>query len=217
MKKILLLLSATVLAVPLWAQFNTNKSRSRYSHSDTEKYYGLRLGMNYASTSSDDHFFDSSGRSGLAIGAVYGFQLANNTPLWLESGLFYSEKGGKTHHLWGFIDEKVTYRLTYLQLPVVIKYSFNVDDDFYVMPFVGGYLATGIAGKTKYYTTRQVESSFNSDGFHHFDGGLRLGCGAEYKMLYAEVGYDLGLANVSHSDFDSAHTQSFFVNIGVNF
>jgi hypothetical protein len=87
---------------------------------------------------------------------------------------------------------------------------------------VGGFLAFGIAGKSKFYGTsakdykdRFSESSF--DLYKRFDGGLRIGCGLEYQMLYAELGFDFGLANIGKDDFSSTRTQGFFVNVGVNF
>ena len=211
MKRITTLVMAIALAIPSFAQFDSDTGRSRYNHINTEHYYGLRIGLNIASMSSDDPQFDAGTRTGLAIGGVYGIKLSNSTPLWLEPGVMYSEKGGETT----IENEKVTYRLSYLQLPIVIKYSINIDDDFYVQPFFGGYLALGVGGKAKYYNTRESDAIF--DTMNRFDGGLRLGCGAEYKMIYAELGFDLGLADIAQNDFDATRTRSFFINIGVNF
>lgn len=211
MKRIITCIMVIALAIPTFAQFESNKSRSRYNHNDTERYYGIRLGLNIASISSDASEFDTDSRTGLAIGGVYGIQLSRNTPLWLEAGLIYSEKGGKTH----IDNDKVTYRLSYLQLPIVVKYSIDVDDDFFVQPFFGGYLALGLGGKAKNYGERESYDIF--DDMNRFDGGLRLGCGAEYRMMYAEIGYDLGLANIAQDDFDAARTRCLFINIGVNF
>lgn len=207
----MILILAAVLATPSFAQFNTSRSRSRYNHNDTENYYGLRLGLNIASLSSDKADMDMDSRAGLAFGAIYGFQLANSTPIWLETGLFYSEKGGETN----YGGSKVTCRLSYLQVPLVLKYSLDVFDDFYVQPFLGGFMELGIAGKIKEYSTKQSYSSF--DNVNRFDGGLRVGCGLEYQMLYAEVGFDFGITNIGKGDFDSVHTRNLFINVGVNF
>ena len=76
-------------------------------------------------------------------------------------------------------------------------------------------MALGVGGKTKYYGEHKSISSY--ENVDRFDGGLRLGCGLEYDMLYAELGFDLGIANISDSDFISVHTRSLFVNVGVNF
>lgn len=197
--------------IPSFAQFETNRGRSRYNRDDTERYYGLRLGMNVASTSSESNAFDTNPRTGLVIGFAYGMQLSKHHPLWLEASLLYSEKGGKTHQ----DGDKVTYRLGYLQLPIVAKYGINMDDDLYLQPFFGGYLSVGITGKMKNYGTRESESVF--DNMKRFDGGLRAGCGLEYKMMYVEVGYDLGIANIAKDEFDNTKTRCFFVNLGINF
>jgi hypothetical protein len=217
MKKIFLMICFATVATHSLAQYQTARERSRYNRSTTERYYGLRLGMNIATINSDLVDVDMDSRTGLNVGAVYGLQLANSTPLWLELGLLYSEKGGKRYRE----GAEITTRLTYLQAPIVIKYSFDVYDDLYVQPFLGGYLAYGVGGKTKNYGSvtnniqRESYSAFND--FRRFDGGLRVGCGAEYKMLYAEIGFDFGLANISKDDFATARNQNLFMTIGVNF
>ncbi len=211
MKKIftLMLLFATVL--PTLAQYETHRSRSRYNHSNTPRYYGLRLGLNIACLNSDIIDIDMDSRSGVSIGGVYGLQLSNSSPIWLETGLFYSEKGGQSNHN----STSIKTRFSYIQAPIVIKYSFDVYDDLYVQPLIGGYLAYGAGGKIKNYSTRISDASF--DSFNRFDGGLRVGCGLEYLMLYAEIGFEFGLANISKDDFNTARNQNFFMNIGVNF
>ena len=47
--------------------------------------------------------------------------------------------------------------------------------------------------------------------------GFKLGCGAEYNKLYAEVGYQLAVTNFLDSDDFSAHNNALFFNLGVNF
>ena len=219
MKKLFILILAGMMAAPSFAQFNTSRSRSRYNHNDTESYYGLRLGLNIATISSEKAAMDMDSKTGLAFGGVYGLQLANSAPVWLEAGLFYSEKGGETN--WTYVDNqqtsvgKVTCRLSYLQVPVVVKYGLDIIDDLYIDPFIGGYLALGIAGRTKEYYGEKSYSSF--DNVNRFDGGLRVGCGLEYQMLYAEVGFDFGITNIGKGDFDSVHNRNLFINVGVNF
>lgn len=212
MKKRQAIIFALMLCtVTSFAQYKGYHQRSRYNRDNTEHYYGLRLGLNVASLSSDNLTEDATSRAGLNVGGVFGLQLANHTPIWLETGLFYSEKGGKSTYL----NAEIKYRLCYLKVPIVVKYSFDVYDDLYIQPYLGGYLSVGIEGRTKEYATHEAYSTYNV--FNRFDAGLRIGCGIEYKMVYAEMGYDLGLANISKNDFTSTHTRTFFVNIGVNF
>lgn len=217
MRKLLFLILAGMMAVPSFAQFTT--SHSRYNHNNTESYYGIRLGLNIASMSSDMATLDTDSRSGWAFGGVYGLQLANSTPVWLEAGLFYSEKGGVSK-IYDNTIEKITYRLSYFEIPIVVKYGFDIIDDLYIDPFIGAYMGLGVGGKAKTYTRniddRVSENSF-SEYANRFDAGLRVGCGVEYQMLYAEFGFDFGITNISKSDFDTVRNRNMFINIGVNF
>ena len=211
---------AFAITMPTFAQFDGNrKAKNRFNHSNVEQYYGVRLGYNIASINSSNAEVDMDSYGGWTFGGVYGLQLANSTPLWLEAGISYSEKGGKiknypSEKVQGKVQEKTT-RLIYLQAPIVVKYAFDVADDFYIQPFLGGYLALGIGGQTKLYEDKHSYDSF--DDYHRLDGGIRIGCGAEYQMVYAEAGFDFGIANINDNDFVSARNQSFFINVGVNF
>ncbi len=216
--------------LPILAQFD-GSTRHRFNHSNVEQYYGLRLGLNLAAINSSTASIDMGSYAGLAIGGVYGLQLANSTPIWLEAGLFYSENGGKEDHYESIYKpangsevgytQKRTVRLMYLKTPIVIKYALDIADDLYLQPFLGGYLALGVGGKTKEYGNERFNverTSYDSfDNFKRFDGGLRVGCGIEYQMIYAELGFDFGLANISDDEFDTARNQNLFINIGVNF
>lgn len=200
-----------VLSIPAMAQsyMTTEEYKKEYLY-----YYGLRLGMNLSTVSSDDSYLDGGDiQAGLNIGALVGFQLSPQAPVYLESGLFYSEKGGKGKNQ----GKKFIYNLNYLEVPVVIKYKFDVDGDFSVHPFAGGYMAWGIGGRIKNYGDRETYKTFCEDNFKRFDGGIRLGCGFEYQILYGEMAYDLGIANIGHDDFGSSKNGCFTINFGVNF
>lgn len=176
-------------------------------------YLGLRVGLGVSTIRSDDRYLNgASAKPGLNLGFVTGFQLAPITPIYLETGLLYTEKGGK-----GNYNGKFSYKMDYLEVPLLMKYHIYLGRLTSVQPFAGVYGALGVGGKMKDFDQREAYSSFSKDAFRRLDGGLRLGCGLQYDHLYAELGYDLGLANVSHDYFDTSHTGSFFANIGLNF
>ncbi|KGI60494.1 hypothetical protein [Prevotella sp. S7 MS 2] len=56
-----------------------------------------------------------------------------------------------------------------------------------------------------------------NDNFNRFDGGIKVGCGLGFQMLYLEASYDVGLANVGKDDFEDTHTGTFNLTFGVNF
>jgi len=224
MKRIIMISMLAVLtAVPSVAQYvrrpysrPVTPVRSHYydsSHSPrsaTGSYFGLRVGVGIANINADDRYFDgSSPRAGLNVGFVAGLQVAPATPLYLETGLSYVEKGGK--------NSSCTFNMNYLEVPFLMKYQHNFDRLTSIQPFAGVYCAAGISGKIKEQDLRQTYSSFSDNAFKRFDGGVRIGCGIQFDHLYAELGYDIGLANVSHDDFNTAHTGCFFANVGVNF
>lgn len=229
MKKILIAaLAAAMLALPAQAQqyrnskyYNQRTDRLDYSHGRYGNhyatdgiYYGLRIGPAFSTVNSDDPDLDGGdSQTGLDLGFVIGYPLSASAPLYLESGLSYIEKGGKKT----VSGKKMTYDLNYIELPVLVKYIYDVDGHFSVQPFVGGYLACGVGGKIKNYGNREAFNSFSSDAFRRFDGGLRVGCGVGYDVFYADLSYDIGLANVCHDTFDTSRNGCLALTFGVNF
>ncbi len=234
-KTVLLSLLCLLLAMPAMAQRNFGRpggqrlsgtyyyDRPSYDRGSyhpwldrKDVYFGLRVGLNASRVSSDAPALDGTGTStGLNVGVAAGFQLIDRAPLYLESGLYYTEKGGESDN-----GSKFTYDLNYLEVPLVFKYKYYVNRDVAVQPFLGGYLACGVGGKIKDYGNREAYGSFDSDydtNFKRFDGGIKVGCGVSIQMLYIDLGYDFGLANVGKDDFDDTHNGCFTVNIGVDF
>lgn len=205
-----LLCAATAMA----QSYRRTGDHVRYNIAN-ETYIGLRLGLNLATVNSDNTYLDGDrSRAGLNVGVAAGIQLANDTPIFLEGGLFYTEKGGKGH----YYGNRMTYSLNYLEVPLVIKYHFDFDEyGISLQPFFGGFVAVGVDGRIKNYGLREASSAFSDDAFRRVDAGLRLGCGLQWEHLYLESGYEFGLANISHDTFDSSHTGNFFLTAGANF
>ena len=202
MKKFIVAIMAVLFAAPSFAQFTSGG----FSLDENSVYYGIRLGVNFAGIGGD--FNDNLGtKVGMNLGGVIGLRLSQSTPVFLESGLYYSERGAK--------DGKDKASLTYLELPVLIKYGIQTGGDFVVLPYIGPYFSYGIAGKTKIKEAGINDSSY--EFFKHGDMGFKLGCGAEYNKLYVELGYQFGVTNICKDDNLSSHSNALFVNFGVNF
>lgn len=183
-----------------------------------EMYYGLRIGPSFSKVNSDDPELDGGNwQTGLNLAVIMGIPLTNEMPLYIETGLAYTEKGGKKKVTSLEGKKKMTYDLNYLEIPIVLKYVCDIDGHFTLQPYFGGYLACGISGKIKNYGERKAFNSFSDDAFQRFDGGLRFGIGAGYEMFYADLAFDLGLSNICHDMFDTSHNRSLTLNFGVNF
>ena len=242
MKKTFILALLTVLcSVGASAQhyrnsryYNSRTDRLDYTHNSNGGYIinpprnrfgyvGLRIGPAFSTVSSDDPALNGGQmRTGLNVGVVGGLPLSYRVPLFFEGGLFYTQKGGKNKNNYSLTGDKMTYDLNYLEVPLTLKYIHNISRNFSVQPYVSGYLALGIAGQIRNYGERQSYSSFGKEcydcpNFQRFDGGLKFGVGIGLDLFYADVSYELGLANISHDTFDRSHTGSLMLNAGVNF
>lgn len=204
MKKFFTAIVALMLAAPSFAQY----SSGGFELDKQNLYYGVRLGMTVANLSGD---IDSDSKAGMTLAGVVGLRVSDSTPVFLESGLYYTERGAKN----------IGY--SNLEIPLLIKYGFKATEDIAVLPFVGPYFSRACWGKTK-LTDEDGKTvkvgTFDEDkwvGLNRLNMGFKLGCGAEYNKLYLEVGYQIGVTNISKKDDYTIHSNAFFANFGVNF
>lgn len=208
MKKFLVAIMAVLFSAPSFAQY----SSGGFSLSESTVYYGIRLGMNISTLTGD---IDMGSKVGLNVAPIIGLRVSDTTPVFLESGLYFSGLGAKKG--------KSSIALNYLEIPVLIKYGIQASDDIAVLPFIGPTFRYGLfGGKWKTEGEGKV-NSFGGDRFKRADMGIKLGCGAEYNKLYLELGYEFGIINIAGwkaangIDDGTSHNGNFFVNLGVNF
>lgn len=208
MKKILVALVAVCFAAPSFAQF----SSGGFSLDESNLYYGLRVGANFSSLTGDYAWNPSGTKTGMNLAGIIGFRLSPDVPLFLESGVWYTQRGAKK--------EKNSASFNYLEVPVLMKYGVEVADGLAVLPFFGPYFSFNISGKYKYHEV--AETVLTQEISKHYkiaDMGFKLGCGAEWNMLYLELGYQFGAYNLAKKNdlAQVARTSNLFFNVGVNF
>lgn len=222
MKKFFVSIVAALLAVPTFAQFTSGG----FTISENNMYYGLRIGMAMANFGGDD--IDMDTKVGLTLGGVVGVRLSDSAPVFLESGLYYSERGAKK--------DKLFVNYNNLEIPLLIKYGIQANDQIAVLPFFGPVFSYAMSGKTKQFkgqfvndawvpaTPLELEKVGTFDekraftgGFKRANMGLKLGCGVEFSNLYGELGYQFGITNVCKNDDFTARSNALFINVGVNF
>lgn len=188
-------------------------SSGGFSLDEENLYWGVRFGITSANLGGD---LDFGSKTGMTLGGVIGLRASDSTPVFIESGLYYTERGAKKGKL------RVGYNN--LEIPLVVKYGIKATDDIAVLPFFGPYFSYAFSGKTKIqdidgYSIISVgtfdEKKWN--GLKRANMGFKLGCGAEYNKLYFELGYQFGITNVSKFDEVTAHSNALFANFGVNF
>ena len=80
----------------------------------------------------------------------------------------------------------------------------------------GPYAAYGIGGKMK--AGPLSINTFDKDlGFKPFDAGLGLGVGAEFGPILVDVGWDMGLTNISRASSGNVKNQNAYLSLGYKF
>ena len=222
MKKVLVAIMAMFCSMSSFAQY----SSGGFSLDEENIYWGVRFGMTAASLSGD---LDASSKVGMTLAGVVGLRPSDNTPVFIESGLYYTERGGKngTYDVVKRAPEGSVTRVGYniLEIPLTIKYGLKVSDQIAVLPFFGPYFSYAISGKTKQTVNGTTESesvgTFDEKkachgGLNRASMGLKLGVGAEYNKIYLELGYQFGITNIAKEENFSGRSNAFFANIGVN-
>ena len=201
MKKILVSIVAALMAVPSFAQF----SSGGFELDKQSLYYGVRFGGTVASINGD---ISVGSKVGMTLAGVIGLRVSSTTPLFLESGVYYTQRGAKNSN----------YNVTHnnLEIPVVIKYGIQTSNEIALLPFFGPYFAYGLS------TEVDVKNNAGNFRVNRNNMGFKIGCGAEYNKLYAEIGYQFGVTNIIDDEYEfgrdkSSRNNALFFNVGVNF
>ena len=128
MKKFLVSIVAVLLAAPSFAQF----SSGGFELDKESVYYGVRLGITSATLTGHD--IDAKSKIGMTLAGVLGLRVSSTTPVFLESGLYYTERGAKNIGYNNF------------EIPLLIKYGIQATDEIAVLPFVGPTFRYGLFG-----------------------------------------------------------------------
>ena len=163
--------------------------------------YGLKLGINSAKlTDSEGDGVTVSSRIGINIGSYLNYRFSDKFAFQPE--LLYTTQGVVNKGTSGGVDVKITYKLDYLALPLMIKYypakNFNVE--------FGPQLAFNVKKEIEAKAQGQSQSIDLDDFFDQngidaktntFDLGLNFGLGYQItKELSLNGRYTLGLTKV---------------------
>lgn len=202
---------------------------SRWYDYTRSSYLGIRVGLNIATLHCRglEYYPTTNSLAALNAGFVYGNRIGRTVPFYLETGVFYTEKGVQAQAMKTPDIQKQVFKLQYIEIPVIFKYKADVGlDDLTVQPFFGAFMAVGVHGTAKLYTDRENMNAFSSNYFKRFDAGFRLGVGLAFQNLYLDFGYDIGLCNIAAKNFDEygytdfdgrIRTGTFAITAGLDF
>jgi len=180
---------------------------------------GVKGGVNMSNFYGDE-LSDKNTKIGFHIGLSADYDFMYNSAI--QTGLFFTTKGFKSESAdW---DAKYTENLMYLQLPIHYAYKLDVSPGTRVVFHAGPYAAYGLGGSRKASVGNisgewDVDKIFG-DGitqYKPFDAGLGLGVGAEFGPMVLDLGWDMGLVNISNTSNGNIKNQNAYLSVGYKF
>ena len=182
---------------------------------------GAKAGLNIATLAGD--LEDTKSLIGFHIGAVAEFEITEQFAFQPE--LVYSIQGTKQENdlglggtiFSGLDDDRIT--LTYINIPLMLKYY--VADSFSLQfgPQIGFLMSAnaegsedGGFGSVEYYD-EDIKDSMKS-----IDFGLNIGAGYKTEFgLFADVRYNLGLADINDIDGSDVKMKNAVISVSVGY
>lgn len=177
---------------------------------------GVKGGINMSNLYGDE-LDNENVKFGFNVGLLADIDFSFNSAI--QTGLFFTTKGYKYDS--GNLD--YTENLMYIQLPVHYAYKIDVTPGTRVVFHAGPYAAYGVGGSRKLYAgelgSLEVDKIFG-DGmlqYKPFDAGLGLGVGAEFGPILVDLGWDMGLVNISNTSNGNVKNQNAYLSVGYKF
>ena len=142
------------------------------------------------------------------VGATYDLALSENFSI--IPGLEFVTKGFKSDVVDGNIS------MSYIQVPVVAAYKFNLSDNLNLTIKAGPYVSYGIFGSDIEWYSGGSTNVFDSDGgYNRFDAGAIAGASVEFGKYSIGLEYSRGLTSLD-SDYDQ-YNQAYGLTFGYKF
>ena len=169
------------------------------SQSDNRICFGVRAGLNMASTQFEDKYKDVSMMTSFHLGVSLDVPFSDNFAL--TTALLYSSKGYK-------YDKIESATAQYIDVPVQLSLRFGDIDTFQFQVNAGPYIGIGIGGKIKSESSNEEVDFFKY--YKSFDYGAAIGLGGLISgHFFIGVGYQLGMGKYRNRNIN--------VSIGYNF
>ena len=180
MKKLSLIVVSVFFSTILMAQGRTD--------------FGIKAGLNVANMSIEPEIANTDVRLGLHAGLLAHIHLA---PEWaLQPELVYSAQG--------FEDDqnKVTWKLDYINVPIMVQYMFNNGFRLQAGPQVG------------FLASAKVDNLDIKEDLKKIDAGLGFGIGyLSYSGFGIDARYNLGLSNINDDGATELKNRVFQVGV----
>lgn len=164
-------------------------SSSAFSQSFFDRlHFGVKAGSNYSDFDNTD--FDTEGLAGFHAGAIVAFDINKNFSI--QEEFLYSTQGAK---LKGGLSDGKNLKLSYISVPIVLKYKTNFGLYFEAGPQIG------------ILASEDFKEITNDDFAEKIDAGTVGGIGYQFSSgLGIGIRYYLGLTDISKTKSTTINT-----------
>ena len=184
MKRYLLLLCAVLLTGAVRAQ-RLEKN-----------LLGVRAGLelSYIRATGEYVYGTTNPRTGFRLGVSDQVLLWRGIPLYVETGVHFSSRGGRFNG--------ASFRPMYLQLPLLATWRFRLGGRVSIRPYAGVCYDVGIGGKAR--TPEGWDDLFGRSGFiRRSDLTLRAGAEVSWRRICLSAGFDAGSLDLLRPDYQT--------------
>lgn len=192
--------------------------------------YGILLGGNVSGIRESPEELYLGSKFGFQVGGFVDYYFSDN--VYIKANLMFITKGAHNEATALGVSIYTNVNPIYIQVPIIIGYSLNVNEDININFNLGGYAAIGIAGKSTseikgdsifnrnesidYFKETQNSDLLYLANNNRFDYGLRFGVGLDVnKLLFLSFDFDLGLANVYNDKYINSYYSKENYTLGI--
>ncbi len=186
------------------------------------KKVGLKIGMNRATFQGDDvkemeQVFGEKMESkwGLCVGGFIRFNISKAFAIQPE--VLYTMKGAKIGATVLDITSKWEFSLSYLEVPVLVKFMIPAPGGVKPNLYAGPALAIKLSGKIKHEVPGWPVEEEDIEGMKDTDFGLIVGAGIDFGKLMVDLRYVLGLTAISDDANNDIKNRVISLMIGFSF
>ena len=167
------------------------------------------------------------GYRGLSLGANYNFSITENIGIAI-GGQFRWNHLHISKSIFGPMTHRHISNVFYVDVPVMLNYNFNLNNNWKITPFVGPMLTYGLGGTIKIcdqdYHYVEIHpwygdygDTFATHDYKHLDLSAVGGVTVSYKHFNLSGGYRYGFINLAKDDITKTHASGVFVGLGYTF
>jgi hypothetical protein len=154
--------------------------------------FGVKGGVNFSNLYTED-VDDNNVLAGFNLGLFARLPITQTFAIQPE--LSYTTKGAELEYNNAFVNGTSTFKLNYLELPVLLVINLSENFSVHGGPYVA-YLIDGEATNNSQGTLFDVENNLDNDDYNKFDTGLSVGIGYDTNKIGFGVRYNYGLQKV---------------------